>query len=209
MPILTDCTDSLSLVYDRGPDGYGVPVPDVRFKGTSKLQGVLTDVRYDLVTIGWWGYIESVLTAGLWVDKKGAHGDGIAWDFDGVVLKLNPFEVYPKGIIFSYKNGISTAVEFNGRYYDFTPMLPRIKTRLACLLSLRFGVVLTAGYNKAHEDHIHADLSRTVKWRGSRSQRILVNEVCEAWDIDAVMVSTDSWLDWLKMIAFNPPKDVK
>ena len=230
---LTDCTDTLRLVYDRGKGGYGVPVPGVRFKDTSKLSDALTAIRRDLEQIGWWDYIESVLTAGLWVDKKGAHGDGEAWDFDGVVLRPNPLVNDQKILV--YRAGVSRW-GFKNSNYEIQSLPDRIKTRIACLLSLRFGVVLTAGYKSKdgkyhHEDHIHCDLSRTVKWRGSRSQVVCLQETLNAWFnaglvVDGVLgrktwdrwkkviplklgLEETAWLDWLKMIAFDPPKDVK
>ena len=220
---LTDCTDTLRLRYDRGSDGYGVPVPGVRFKGTVKLSGVLWDVRHDLEQIGWWDYIESVLTAGLYVNKKGAHGDGKAIDIDGVVLKPNPFYEGRTRIL------VYGANYFEGYDEDKVSLPDRIKTRLACLLSLRFPEVLTAGYNKAHEDHIHASIAGEVGWRGSRSQVVCLQETLNAW-FDAGLVvdgelgrKTRSawneaclaipdiglenlyWQGWLTMIAFNPP----
>lgn len=239
IPNLTDCTEALSLVYDRGPDGYGVPVPGSRFPGTQLLLHALLATQQDLRQIGWWDYIKSVLTAGLWVDKKGAHGKGIAWDFDGVVLKQNPLV---EGRLFQVAMMYKEALDIGTKNsLCYIPLSDRIKTRLACLLSLRFGVVLTAGYQSKdgkyhHEDHIHADLSRTVKWRsGSRSQVVLVQETINAFyniglKVDGIMGENtnsawggvitrmklnpdwgkpmeDNWLDFLKIIAFNPPKD--
>ncbi len=231
--ILIDCTDTLRLVYDRGKDGYGVPVPGVRFKGTSKLQDALTAIRHDLEQMEWWQYIESVLTAGLYVDKPGAHGDGNAWDFDGVVLKPNPlcdFGSAPLTLVYS-------SDWYKGRTFDYEPRIytlsDRIRTRLACLFSLRFPIVLTAGYNAAHEDHMHLSIAGEVGWRGSRSQVVCLQETLSAWGgtqlkVDGVFGDKTwrawrnalpgkldighedkYWLDWLKMIAFDPPKDVK
>lgn len=233
VPVLTDCTDTLRLVYDRGPNGYGVPVPGVRFRGTSKLLHALLAVQQDLRQIGWWDYIENFLTAGLYVDKPGAHGKGIAWDFDGVVVKGNPmlWSGKPWVDVLVYKSGCNFMSFRDEGTMSFHSLCPRIKTRFACLLSLRFGVVLTAGYNKAHEDHIHADLSLPVAWRsGSRTQVVCLQETLNAW-FDAELVvdgimgdktkeawwwhygvdkpDPERWLDWLKMIAFNPPMDVK
>jgi len=232
MPLLIDCTNAIGvpLMYDRSDAGYGVPVEGVRFKGTQKLYDALEGVGRDLKQIGWWEYIESVLTAGLYVKKPGGHGDGTDIDIDGVVLKPNPLEPDQTIRILTYKSA-DTDFYWNEsmKAWFHRGFLPdRIKTRLACLFSLRFPIVLTAGYNAAHEDHIHMSIAGEVGWRGSRSQVVLVQETLNAW-FDAGLVvdsilgdlttymwfheygmdkpNTERWLAWLKMIAFDPPKD--
>lgn len=225
---LVNCTNAIGvpLMYDRGPEGYGVPVPDVEFKGTDDLRKVLGKVGEDLKEIGWLEYMESMLTAGLYVNKKGAHGDGLAIDIDGVVLKPNPMwetelDCPDYRHVLVYKN---LRIDELYNQYNKMPMAPRIKARLACLLSLRFGVVITAGYNKAHEDHIHADLSRPVKWYGSRSQVTLIQETINAfygtelvvdgkwgtktevaWNLNVmgIKITTSAWLHFLKRIAMT------
>ena len=228
---LIDCTNALGvpLMYDRSDAGYGVPVAGVKFKGTQKLYEALEGIGRDLKQIGWLQYIESVLTAGLYVKKPGGHGDGTDIDIDGFVLVPNLLEIDRNGTIFIYKKGLYAATEFNGRIYDISPLPDRIKTRLACLFSLRFPEVLTAGYNAAHIDHYHLSIAGEVGWRGSRSQVVCLQETLNAWFnvklvVDGIngektmdawgdafycmnMKPTSSWLAWLKRIAFDPPKD--
>ncbi|MCK4720092.1 extensin family protein [bacterium] len=217
---LIDLTDALGvpLWYDRSTL-YGVPHPTkLRFKGTGELRKALELLGKDLKKIGWLDYIEKILTAGVYVNKPGAHKEGIAVDFDGAVVRRSP-SGGSESKVYVYKAGRSDS-------------LARVTaTRLACLIARRFGVVLTAGYNRAHEDHIHADLSRPVKWYGSVSQVILVQETLNAWygaglKVDGIagkkvraawseasggqFVPTDfdygdafKWL--LDTVAFNPP----
>jgi hypothetical protein len=217
---LIDVTDALGvpLWYDRSTL-YGVPHPTkLRFKGTGELRKALELLGKDLKKIGWLDYIEKMLTAGVYVNKPGTHKEGIAVDFDGAVVRRSPSGA-SESKVYVYKAGRSDS-------------LARVTaTRLACLIARHFGVVLTAGYNRAHEDHIHADLSRPVKWYGSVSQVILVQETLNAWygaglKVDGKMgknvrgawseasggqfVPTDfeygdafKWL--LDTVAFNPP----
>jgi len=193
---------SLPLMYDRGDKGYGVPCPDkLTFRGTTELNETLMQVRYDLMDMGWLPHIKAFLTAGTYVDKAGAHGEGKAIDFDGVLLEKNPLlehKIY-NGLLYKKGEWIGTDE------YNMRPLTPRIKTRFAALLSLHFGVVLTSGYNEAHRDHIHCDLSRGVWWRGSKSQLILIYEICDAWNVVLPSVEdSDDWFQILNTVAFSP-----
>ena len=213
---LIDVTDAMGvpLWYDRSTE-YGIPHgTKLKYKGTGDLYRALEQLGKDMEKIGWLDNIGMILTAGTYVNKPGAHKRGIAVDFDGVVIKGEVEKVLV------YKNGLENS-------------LPRkTATRFACLVAGRFGVVLTEGYNMAHEDHIHADLSRPVKWCGSKSQVVLVQEVLNAWydaglDVDGKMGSKTrkAWAEssggqfipsdfdyagafkWLlDTVAFNPPK---
>jgi hypothetical protein len=162
---LIDVTDAMGvpLWYDRSTV-YGIPhATKIIFKGAEKLNRTLNLLGEDMKIIGWLDCVEKILTGGVYVDKPGAHREGIAVDFDGAILKQGEKR------IFVYSAGMENS-------------LPRkTATRFACLIARRFGVVLTEGYNREHEDHIHADLSLPVKWRNSKSQIVLVQEVLNAW----------------------------
>ena len=235
---LIDCTNALGvpLMYDRSDAGYGVPVAGVKFKGTQKLYEALEGIGRDLKQIGWLQYVESVLTAGLYVKKPGGHGDGTDIDIDGALLKTNPLL---EGRQVQLAMMCNTEMEnFLGSNPRRVPLHPRIYTRLACLFSLRFPEVLTAGYNAAHIDHYHLSIAGEVGWRGSRSQVVCLQETLNAWydaglkvdgrmgekTFHALRLSSgffnsmglvaglwlnknmgNAWLDWLKMIAFDPP----
>jgi len=230
--ILADVTEALGvpLVYDRGPEGYGVPVygPERRFYGAPELDKTLQAVGADLETTGWRPYIESILTGGVYVNKPGPHGKGIAIDFDGVVLESDLHPNYDEFIIAMYKS--SLPVEEINSHCERISLPRKIATRFANLLSLHFGLVLTEGYNKRHEDHIHADLTEPVMWRGSKSQVVLLQETLNAWygtglKVDGVLgdktrfawgdefyeypnigEEKERWFAWLKAVAFNPPE---
>jgi hypothetical protein len=162
---LIDVTDAMGvpLWYDRS-SAYGIPhATKLLFNGAENLYRALNLLGEDMKKIGWLDCVEKILTGGVYVNKPGAHREGIAVDFDGVVLKEGEKK------IFVYRAGMENS-------------LPRkTATRFACLIARRFGVVLTEGYNREHEDHIHADLSRSVDWYGSKSQIVLVQEVLNAW----------------------------
>lgn len=215
MPNLIDVTNALGapLIYDRGEAGYGVPDyhdPSRRFKGTLELKDAMFRVLLDLEKIGWLEHIESILTAGTYVNKSGAHGKGIAWDFDGVIVGDNPFESqdFKQSLVYKFGVGI-----YHPNYYVDVKSLPRrTATRVSCLFARRFGVVLTATYKSEdgkyhHKDHIHADLSRPVKWYGSQSQHCLIRETVEAWDLQIPNIHDDeSFIAWLDAMTFNPPE---
>ena len=78
-----------------------------------------------------------ILTAGLWVNKPGAHGTGDAMDFDGIWMP-NSRRVY------LYKK-ISKKKVVDG--YEISSMTRKLTSRLECAISLFFGVVLTEHYN--------------------------------------------------------------
>lgn len=203
---LVDVTNALGvpLVYDRQTQ-YGVPwMPDepLKFWGSAALQTALMEVSADLAQIGWLPHIEAFLTAGTYVKKGGQHELGNAIDFDGVMLKPNPILPGIQVTTYVYK--------YDGSYYG--SLSRKTATRFACLLSRRFGVVLTETYNKAHRDHIHADLSKPVGWRGSKSQKCLIEEVHKAWNPNpgkapwAFDINNNKrWLDFLNDMTFNPP----
>ena len=161
---LIDVTDAMGmpLWYDRSTN-YGVPHPEkILFRGSEALFHALQHLGEDLGKIGWLDCIDKILTGGVYVNKPGAHREGIAIDFDGAVLKEGDDR------ILVYRDGLNNS------------MHRKIAARFACLVARRFGVVLTEGYNAAHRDHIHADLSRPVMWYGSKSQVVLVQEVLHA-----------------------------
>ena len=224
------------ILYDRMPDkGYGVPVEGHHFYGTAELKIALESLAVDLLTIGWLPHIEAFLSAGFQVNKgsaTNAHRLGIAWDWDGIIMACGPFTEIPWDAVRVYSDRFRRdggCIHKAG--YTIYSLLPKNKTRAACLCSRHFGVVLGDFYDSAHEDHLHCDLSKPVKFRDSESQIGLVQASGNAWCgcdlkvdrvlgpktmkamIDAVQGRGSGegsmeklWRLFIDMIAMEPPK---
>ncbi|NCN42559.1 extensin family protein [bacterium] len=143
----------IHLAYDRlKPGDYGTAQPPYSFKMESDLKIALEHCVDRLVVMGWANDIDTILSAGAYVNKAGAHSRGIAIDLDGVVLK--------NGTVLTAKSA---------------PEAPY--WRFAAMLALEFGVVLHRMYNPQHADHFHVDLSRIVEWGGAKSQVQLIQAI--------------------------------
>ncbi len=142
---------SYRLAYDRlKAHGYGVIEPEPgrsnrNFRGEPRLQAALD---------AWAPYITQVenapayiLTGGLYVDKGGQHGAGLAIDVDGLWWSA------------------SDKFLANDAPTDWIRYL-----RLEATLRKVFGTVLNYDYNAAHHDHWHCDLGRPTHWRAAESQ---------------------------------------
>lgn len=100
------------------------------------------------------GNAEVVTTGGLWVQKPGMHGQGRAFDLDG--------------IFWAHRSLVTRRDGAEGRdrrlYYGVEAVLRR-----------HFGTVLDFHYNTAHHDHFHVDDGTGVGFRsGSRSTVLFV-----------------------------------
>lgn len=111
--------------------------------------------------------IKGLLTGGVYVNRPGAHGAGLALDFDGYLDSKDVSWLYKAGIY--WNDGQIKSMGY------------KLGVRLAALASLHFGVVLTRHYNSRHADHIHFDKTMPVGWRGSRSQILILQEILVYW----------------------------
>jgi hypothetical protein len=200
MSELIDVTDAIGvpLVYDRETK-YGEPFYGVEFRGAKILAETLARVGEELKNLNWLDTVESILTAGVYVNKPGEHKKGTAWDFDGFVSK----GTRANNKVWVYLAGQDTP--------KFKSIENPLRVRIACVFARYFGVVLTEGYNKDHHDHIHMDLSYPVKWRNSKSQIILVQETLNAlYTADLVVDgklgpnTTMAWRGALRLSALDP-----
>ena len=193
-----DCTDALGVkfMYDRIRE-LGVPYDNPRWRArcSKPFYNVLVNMGYYLRECGIlgdpaeFGECRAILTGGVYVDKPGQHGKGNGFDFDGIMFN--------NGEVWTYRN--DKVHETEGIIIAGMPR--KLARRIECAISLFAGVVLTEHYNSRHKDHIHFDIGRTVKWRGSRSQVLVVQAALAYWhdmglDIDGKIGSRT-------LLAFN------
>lgn len=152
------------LAYDRLSSlGYGViePLPgrDTRnFRGEPALQTALNNWAALIPTI-MNPAPAYILTGGLYVDKSGAHGQGLAVDVDGF-----------------YWSDANKFMALNAPT-DWWRYL-----RIEATLRKHFGTVLNYDYNRAHQDHWHCDLGSNTTWRGVSSQvKFVQRALNEIW----------------------------
>jgi hypothetical protein len=95
-----------------------------------------------------------ILTGGLYVDKAGQHGQGLAIDVDGLWWSdANKF----------------LALNAPTDWYRYL--------RIEASLRKVFGTVLNYDYNADHHDHWHCDLGTSTAWRHVESQVKFVQRV--------------------------------
>lgn len=96
----------------------------------------------------------AVVSAGAYVDKPGAHGQGRAFDIDA--------------IFWPGKTLVTRNFPTDQNYY----------LGVEAVLRKHFGVVLDYNYNAAHRDHFHIDDSVSVGFSRARSHTLFMQAVC-------------------------------
>lgn len=86
-----------------------------------------------------YGSMTRIITAGAYVNKSGAHGQGRAIDIDGI------------------KWGSTACWPYHRHHASSNRTLRRRYLGLNAICQRRFKYVLNGWYNAAHEDHIHQD----------------------------------------------------
>lgn len=139
--------DGVQVLYDRLNDDYGKTGIPYKFYATQnledKLDAFIAEIRSETEDL--FGPLQTILSAGAYVDKSGAHGLGRAFDLDALIWRDKTLVA------------------------DQQPSKKPLYLLVQAIASKRFGVVLGYNYNAAHEDHFHLDDSRTVKFRTSQS----------------------------------------
>jgi hypothetical protein len=97
------------------------------------------------------GKWERISTAGIWVNKGGAHGAGRAFDWDRLVFEN--LEIAPRDL-----DHASSSVPKRQRYWAFAALC-----RSVC------SYVLHGEYDADHRDHVHQDDSGTYPLQNRRS----------------------------------------
>lgn len=102
------------------------------------------------------GPAEVILTAGAYVNRPGQHGLGKAFDLDGIHWEQRRF----------------LALE--------QPRDTLLYLAVQSICHKHFGVVLGYNYNAAHQDHLHIDISRDVRFRPTKSVTFFLQEALNA-----------------------------
>ncbi len=142
----------VAVHYDRFEDpqfGYGTRGKPLRFHATEVFEQKLQTFFGELWDVCPLGRAEVITSAGAFVDKPGAHGQGRGFDIDGIFWSDRTFLTlhYPQ----------------DRRFY----------LAVESVLRKHFGVVLSYEYDAAHRDHFHIDDTRPVGFSASSRSRVL------------------------------------
>lgn len=145
---------SVPLHYDRLPGQYGSRGQARRFFMTDAFRIKLGACFNELWNVCPLGRAEVIATAGAWVEKPGAHGEGRAFDLDALFWPGRTF----------------ITLHF--------PTDRRVYLGVEAVLRRHFGTVLNYEYNAAHQDHFHIDdLTQVGFVRFHRSRVLFVQMV--------------------------------
>lgn len=138
--------------YDRYEEssGFGYATKGKPFKPrATKLTINTLNICFDeLFNKSPFGSGEVITSAGAFVDKRGQHGIGRAFDLDGI------FWAEKKLIAIEY------------------PKKPHLYLAVESVLRKHFGTVLNYNYNNAHKDHFHIDTGSSVKFEKMSKSRV-------------------------------------
>lgn len=134
--------------YDRfpPPNDYGTRGASYRFYATPSFENKLDKCFEELWGLCPDGRAELITSAGAFTDKPSFHGQGRAFDLDGIFWSNRTFITFKDG----YQRG--------DRKFYFG---------IEAVLRKHFGTVLDYLYNADHRDHFHIDDGSTVGFRGS------------------------------------------
>jgi hypothetical protein len=137
----------VAVHYDRHPIAkYGSRGVARRFYAQPDFIEKLERCFDELWRISPYGRAEVITSAGAYVDKKGQHGLGRAFDLDGIFWPDKEFVTLHDG----------QRARDRKLYYG-----------VECVLRKHFGQVLNFSYNQSHHDHFHIDTDMPVGLRKS------------------------------------------
>jgi len=145
----------VEVLYDRlKPHHYGKTGIKYDFYCTLATEKALNAMMEDLLsrTEPKFGLAERILSAGAWVNKSGQHGHGRAFDLDAIHWGKVRF--------------IANQQRDNKELY----------LAVQAMCHKYFGTVLGYNYNADHEDHLHIDIGRDVKFRETKSTTYFIQE---------------------------------
>ncbi len=139
--------------YDRfaSPFGYGTRGKPEKFYCISSFETKLDQCFQEVWDICPLGKAEVITSAGTWVEKPGFHGQGRAFDLDGIFWASKGFVTLQDG--------------FQGGDRAFYYALEAVVRR-------HFGTVLDYSYNVDHHDHFHLDDGTTVDFQPDSPSRV-------------------------------------
>lgn len=155
MPRPNNSFDQLGGVpvhYDRFNDpnfGYGTRGKPTRFHCTEAFEQKLDTCFQELWTACPLGKAEVITSAGAFVEKPGKHGEGRAFDLDG--------------LFWSDKTFITLRYPQDRQFY----------LGVEAILRKHFGTVLNYEYNASHRDHFHVDDGTAVGFSSESRSRVL------------------------------------
>lgn len=137
----------IPLHYSRDQH-YGVRGRNINFASTQRLKDVLDRCFRTLSEESPFGQPDIVVTAGLYVNKPGFHGRGLAIDVDAIYWQDRTLV----SVLYPFDQVHYLAVESVFRQY--------------------FGTVLNYLYDPAHEDHWHMDLGTRADFYTDSPSRV-------------------------------------
>lgn len=176
--------------YARPPVApYGTIGQQHTFRCTNEFFAVLEDAFAELWEICPAGKPDIIVSAGAQVSKPGQHGEGHAFDLDGLFWPTRSFVAL--------------------RFAEY----PTFYLGIEAVLRRHFGTVLNHFYNADHRDHLHVDTGTLVGLRRVRTIALFVQLMTKhvlgveiavdgAWDRD-----TDAALQRL-CDEFDQPQDL-
>lgn len=136
----------IAVLYDRLDDHYGRTGIPYKFHCIPKVQATLNSLFNDLFGRSTrLGAPLRILSAGAWVSKPGQHGAGKAFDLDAIH--------WERIALVALKQ----------------PTQKPLYLAVQALCLKYFGTVLGYDYNRAHQDHLHVDIGRDVRFRETQS----------------------------------------
>lgn len=137
---------NIPVLYDRLSGHYGKTGIPYKFHCTPKAQSALESLFEELFArSARLGSPIRILSAGAWVSKPGQHGLGKAFDLDAIHWER------------------VSLVALN------QPTQKHLYLAVQALCLKYFGTVLGYDYNAAHQDHLHIDIGRDVRFRETQS----------------------------------------
>jgi hypothetical protein len=205
--------DGVPLRYDRSTSTsygtVGIPYnPYSRKSFIDKLEACFKEL-FQVCPLGKPNHI---LSGGAWTQKPGMHGQGRAFDLDGLLWDDYRF----------------VTVEY--------PSQKKFYLAVDAVLRKHFGIVLNYKYNRAHEDHFHIDDSVTTSFSKHSKSKVLalqmglthvhgneviidgiwgsqtlnaVNDVLDDLDIQQPITQKAGWFKYLDATATKGFADVR
>lgn len=139
--------------FDRldSPNHYGSRGKPAKFHCTPGFEAMLDEAFRDVWRLTGLGKAEVITSAGAYVNKPGAHGQGHALDIDG--------------IFWSDKKFVTLHAGFQSQDREFY-------FGVESILRLHFGIVLDYEFNIDHRDHFHVDDTASLAFNKSASAKV-------------------------------------
>ena len=160
----------IPLHYSRqSSKDYGREGINVNFYSTNDFKNRLEGCFQQLLDENPFGKPRLIVSAGIYVNKRGQHGRGRAIDVDSIY--------WPERTLISY----------------FYPLDTVFYLAIESIFRQHFGIVLNYRYNDAHKDHWHMDDSSPVDFFTTSRSRVLYLQACLTHIHDHPVVVDGVW----------------